>query len=148
MIREDLAGPQFSNWQPVSAWERAVRHGHRPGVFLLPNRVSLADTAERALFEKGFASILINGDQIPAAYLPSLLASVWSAGLIVLFTAEKPTLQLLDVLERVAGSSLFDLSADSDRRSREDIAAHMLSRAGTLRIGGPFDDSGKESINV
>jgi sulfate adenylyltransferase large subunit len=148
MIREDLGGKQVSSWQPVSVQERAARHGHRPWIFLLPNRASIADTAERVLFENGFATITINGDQIPAAFLPSLLASVWSAGLIVLLVSAKPTLQLLDVLERVAGSSLFDLDADFDQASGEDIAAHIASRAESLRVGGPFDGSEKESKNA
>jgi sulfate adenylyltransferase large subunit len=148
MIREDLGGQQGSGCQPVSAQERSARYGHRPWIFLLPNRASIADTAERALFENGFATITVNGDQIPAALLPSLLATVWSAGLIVLVVAEKPTLQLLDALERVAGRSLFDLSADFEQASREDIAAHIASRAESLRIGGPFDGSEKESGNV
>ena len=147
MIREDLAGQQISNYQPVSARERALRHGHRPGVFLLPNHRSITDAAERLLFEQGFAVVVINGDQIPAAHLPSLLASVWSAGLVVLLVAETPTMQLRDSLQQVAGSSLFDLNAGLDYSRREDLAAHILSRAETLRMGGPLGDSEQEAPN-
>jgi hypothetical protein len=148
MIREDLTPQQVSNGQPVSAAEKAARYGHRPGVFLLPNRASLTDTAERALFENGFGTITIDGDQIPPAYLPSLLASAWSAGLVVLLIIDKPTQQLVDALERLAGGSLFDMGLDSDRNNREEIAAQILSRAETLRIGGPSGQSEKEPANV
>jgi sulfate adenylyltransferase subunit 1 (EFTu-like GTPase family) len=148
MIRVDLTPQQVSNRQPVSAAEKAARYGHRPGVFLLPNRASLTDTVERALFENGFATITIDGGPIPSAYLPSLLASVWSAGLLVLLVIDKPSLQLIDALERVAGSSVFDLGPDSNRKNREEIAAQIVSRAETLRIGGPLDQSEKESANV
>ena len=148
MIREDLTPQQVSNGQPVSAAEKAARYGHRPGVFLLPARAPLIDTAERALFESGFTTITIDGDQISSAYLPSLLASVWSAGLLVLLVIGKPSPQLVDAIERVVGGSLFDMGPDSDRKSREEIAAQVVSRAEKLRIGGPSDQSEKESANV
>ena len=147
MIREDLTSQQVSNGQPLSATEKASRYGHRPGVFLLPNRVSLADTAERALFENGFATITIDGGHIPSAYLPSLLASASSAGLLVLLAIDKPSVQLVNALKRVAGGSLFDLDPDSDHQNGEQIAAHIVSRAQTLRIGGPSDQSEKEAAN-
>jgi hypothetical protein len=148
MIREDLTPQQVPNGQPVSAVEKAARYGHRPGVFLLPNRASLTDAAERALFENGFATITIDGDQIPSAHLPSLIASVWSAGLLVLLVIDKPSRQLVDALERVAGGSLFDMGPDSDRKIREEIPARVVSRAETLRIGGPSGQSVKEPANV
>jgi sulfate adenylyltransferase large subunit len=148
MIREDLTPQQVSNGQPVSAAEKAARYGHRPGVFLLPARAPLIDTAERAVFESGFTTITIDGDQISSAYLPSLLASVWSAGLLVLLVIGKPSPQLVDAIERVVGGSLFDMRPDSDRKSREEIAAQVVSRAEKLRIGGPSDQSEKESANV
>ena len=148
MIREDLTPQQVSKEQPVSAAEKAARYGHRPGIFLLPNRASLTDAAEQALFKNGFAAITIEGEQISSTYLPSLLTSVWSAGLIVLLVIDKPSAQLVDALTRVAGGSLFNLGPDSDRQNRGEIAAHILSRAETLRVGGPFDQSEKESSNA
>ena len=148
MIREDLTPRQVSNGQPVSAAEKAARYGHRPGVFLLPNRASLTDSAERALFENGFATVTIDGRQVPSAHLPSLLASAWSAGLLVLLVIDAPSLQLADALDHMAGGSLFDLVPDSDGKNREEIAAQIVSRAQTLRIGGPSGQSEKESANV
>jgi sulfate adenylyltransferase large subunit len=148
MIRQDLTPPPVSNCQPVSAAEKAARHGHRPGIFLLPNRAPLADTAERALFENGFATITIDGDHIPLAYLPSLLASIWSAGLLVLLVIDTPSLELVDALKRVAGGSLFDPGPDSDRKNLEEITLQILSHAEKLRIGGPLDQSEKESSNA
>jgi sulfate adenylyltransferase large subunit len=144
MIREDLTPQRVLNGQPVSAAEKAARHGHRPGVFLLPNRSSLADTAERALFENGFATITIDGDQIPSAHLPSLLASVWSAGFLILLVIDKRSRQLTYALEHMAGGSLFDLGPDSICKNREEIVAQIVSGAQTLRIGSPSDQSEKE----
>jgi sulfate adenylyltransferase large subunit len=148
MIREDLTPPPVSNGQPVSTAEKAARYGHRPGVFLLPNRAPLTDTAERALFEAGFATITIDGSRTPFEYLPSLVASVCSAGLIALLVVDKPSLQLVDALERAAGDSLFDLGPNSDRKNPQELAAQFVSQAETLRNGGPFDQSEKESDNV
>jgi sulfate adenylyltransferase large subunit len=147
MIRQDLTPPPVSNSQPVSAAEKAARYGHRPGAFLLPNRASFADTAERALFENGFATITIEGNHIPSAYLPSLLASIWSAGLLVLLVIDKPSRQLVDALKRVAVDSLFNLGPDSDRKNLEEITSQILSHAEKLRIGSPFDRSEKEPAN-
>jgi sulfate adenylyltransferase large subunit len=147
MIREDLTPKQVSNGQPVSAAEKAARYGHRPAVFLLPNRAPLTDTTERALFENGFATITIDGHEIPAEHLPSLLASVWSAGLLVLLAVDKPSAKLVDALKRVAGDSLFDPGPDSDRQNLEEITSQILSHAEKLRIGSPFDRSEKEPAN-
>jgi hypothetical protein len=148
MIVEDLTSRLASNRQPVSSAEKAGRYGHRPGVVLLPNRAALTDTAERALFENGFATITIDGNQLPSALFTPLLTSVWSAGLLILLVIDKPAPQLIDALEGVAGDSVFDLSPDSDRQNREEIAAEIVSRAEMLRIEGPFDQSGKEPANV
>jgi sulfate adenylyltransferase large subunit len=148
MIREDLTPQQVSNGQPVSTAEKAARYGHRPGIFLLPNRASLTDAAEQALFKNGFAAITIEGEQISSAYLPSLLTSVWSAGLIVLLVIDKPSAQIVDALTRVARGSLFNLGPDSDRKNPEEITAQILSHAEKLRIGSPFDQSEKEFANV
>jgi len=131
----------------VPAPERAARYGHRPGIFLLPNRASLADAAERALFENGFAAITIDGNQISSGYLLSLLKSVWSAGLLVLLVMDTASPQLAHALERMAGGSLFDLRLDSDGKSRDEIATQIVSRAETLRIGGPSDQSNREAAN-
>ena len=70
MIREDLpqesrisdrriSGPAIAG-ATVTAEERFARHGHRPGIFVVPNRDSLAEVAERALFDQGFATILLH----------------------------------------------------------------------------------------
>jgi hypothetical protein len=148
MMREDLTARQVSNDQPMLAAEKAARYGHRPGVFLLPNRASLTNTAARALFENGFATIIINGDQISSGYLPSLLASVCSAGLSVLLVIDQPSRRLVVALKRVAGDSLFNLGPDSDRKNLEEITAQILSHAEKLRIDSPFNQSEKESKNV
>jgi sulfate adenylyltransferase large subunit len=148
MIREYLAPQRFLNRQPVSGAEKAARYGHRPGVFLLPNRALLTNTAERVLFENGFATATIDGDQIPAAFLPSLIASLWPAGLLVLLVIDQPALQLVEALKQVAKGSLFNLGPDSDLQYGDDIAAQIVSQAKTLRIGGSFDQSQKESADA
>ncbi len=147
MIREDWTPQRASDRLPVSTTEKAARFGHRPAVFLLPNRASLIDTVERALFESGFATITFDDGQIPSAHLASLVASAWSAGLLVLLNIENPSAQVVDALARVAGGSLFAPEPDSDGKSREQIVQQILSRAETLRIGGPFDRSEKECAN-
>jgi sulfate adenylyltransferase large subunit len=148
MIRDDLTPQQVSDGQPVSAAEKASRYGHRPGVFLLTNRTSLIDSVERVLFENGFATITIDGNQTPFEYLPSLVASVCAAGLIVLLVIDRPSPQLVEALKRATADSVFDLGPNLDRKNLHEIAAQFVSEAERLRIGGPFDQSESESANV
>jgi hypothetical protein len=68
--------------------------------------------------------------------------------LLVLLVIDAPSLQLADALDHMAGGSLFDLVPDSDGKNREEIAAQIVSRAQTLRIGGPSGQSEKESAYV
>jgi hypothetical protein len=68
--------------------------------------------------------------------------------LIGLLVIDKPSLQLVGALERIAGGSLFDLGPNLDHENLQEFAAQFLSQAETLRIGGTFEQSGKESDNV
>jgi hypothetical protein len=148
MIREDLGGDQISEWRPVTAYERAAWYGHRPGIFLLPNRASLTERVEHALFKNGFATITLDGDQLPDMFLSSLFTSVWSAGLVVLLIGDKFSPDLQKALDRIAGESLLNFRGDSDQVSDEEIVSDILSRAASLRVGGPFDNSDKEATNA
>ena len=70
----------------VTGEERERRHGHKPGILLLGNRPSLGKSLERALFNSGFHSVVLDASGIASAPLSRLLASLYSAGLIVLCT--------------------------------------------------------------
>lgn len=145
MIREDLSklrlpGKHKANQTletgetAVTPQERIGRHGHRPGIFVIPGRDSLAESAERALFERGCETIVLRDGDSSSPPLPALLNLLWSAGLIVLFVSDETSKETKQVLELLAGDSLFDLSCTGSRLSREEELAQILSYADLLRV--------------
>jgi len=154
MIREDLSRPQSVGDEQgsraseigggaVTLQERIVRHGHRPGIFLLGNDDSLGESADRALFEMGFETSLLRGDQLSLASVAALLSHLWSAGLVVLLVSDRISPETLRDLEAVAGDSLFDLSNEGLRLSREEAVARILSHAESLRVRKAPENSGE-----
>jgi sulfate adenylyltransferase subunit 1 len=119
----------------VSPQERFERHGHLPAIFLLQGLRSHANAIERALFEKGFEAIALDGDSVASPDLVSVLNPLWSVGLIVIYFAEKIHAEVWTALEAVAGSSLFDSGVAEVRSDPQRAITHFLSRAELLRIG-------------
>jgi len=70
----------------VTAQERHGRHGHKPGVLLLGNRLKLAKSLERELFQNGFEVIVLDASGGASSALTVTLASLHAAGLLVLCT--------------------------------------------------------------
>src|SRR5262249_37155057 len=68
----------------VTAEERHRRHGHKPGILLLGNRLSLAKSLERALFQGGFEAVVVDGSGVASPVLAGFLTALYSAGLVVL----------------------------------------------------------------
>jgi sulfate adenylyltransferase large subunit len=131
MVREtflaDVPGPEGRNSASLAAklgdvtpQERHRRHGHKPGVFLLGNRLSLAKSLELALFQNGFEVILLDASDIASSALAAFLVSVHAAGLLALGTnasltpedvAELPFADIFHV-QNAAGLDMADSEAD------------------------------------
>ena len=153
MIREDLS-PQPAGLKPgnveqgkptsetghqaITPQERMARHGHRPAIFLLPERDALAPSADRALFENGFETILLYGDSFSPQLLSATVNLLWSAGLLVLLVGQ-PTKETRRSLEAVAGDSIFDLSHQELPLNPKAVIAQILSYAQPLRLSGKAD---------
>jgi sulfate adenylyltransferase large subunit len=145
MIRKDLAAPyatdneherptRGTSQEEVSPPERFARHGHRSAIFLIPNRGSLAETADRALFELGFETSLVWESSFSRGALAALLNVLWSAGLVVLLVSDRASTETRNILKAVAGDSLFDWSNEESQLGREAAVAKILLQAATLRI--------------
>jgi sulfate adenylyltransferase subunit 1 len=155
MIREALSGPRSVGDEnnknqiskvgrdAVTTEERIGRHGHHPAIFLISNRDSLAESAERALFEMGFETILVYEEGFSSQSLTASLNLLWSAGLIVLLVSNEKSRETRQVLEGLAGDSLFDLSSKGSHLSREDVLAQVLSHAESLQSSQGSRNSGK-----
>jgi sulfate adenylyltransferase large subunit len=155
MIREDLSGPQSAELEQrsveqknqtgpaVSPQERIIRHGHRPAIFILPERDALAESADRALFESGFETIRLHGDSFSTQSLAALLNLLWSAGLVVLLVLGKTAKESQRALEALAGDSIFDLSNQQLPLDRKQLIAKILFHAESLRVRFSSETSGK-----
>ena len=70
----------------VTPQERHSWHGHKPGIFLLGNRLTLAKSLERVLFQNGFEVVILDATGVASSTLRSFLASLHAAGMLVLCT--------------------------------------------------------------
>ena len=129
--------------EAVAPQDRFKRHGHLPAIFLLPNDF-LAESAERALFDEGFETIILDGDQIPSASITAILNPLLSAGLVVLLVAGNIPVETRRTLETLAGDSLFDFVTAESLVTHQDLASRILSRAAFLRLSQHSWTSEKE----
>jgi sulfate adenylyltransferase subunit 1 len=151
MIREDLSdlrdtgsaretGSSKTKQKAITTQERFERHGHRPAIFLLPKHDSLAESAERTLFDEGFETVALDGDAIPPAVVVEVLSRLWTAGLVVLIAAGKIQTEAQRTLETLAGDSFFDFA---NAVEGAELAAEIVSCAKLLRIDRFARPSGK-----
>jgi sulfate adenylyltransferase subunit 1 len=151
MIREDLSHPLDTrstreiasvgiSREGVTSQERVERHGHRPAIFLLPKRDWLAEPAERALFDKGFETVVLGGDAILASSVGEVLSRLWSAGFVVFFIAGKIHSEARRTIETLAGASLFDFT---NVEEGTELTGEIVACAELLRVEGSARPSGK-----
>jgi sulfate adenylyltransferase subunit 1 len=130
-IALDIAAEQ--KWRErVSAQERFERHGHRPAAFLLP--LSIANTTERALFDAGFETIVVDAQRTPPSSISVVLDRLWSVGFVILFAGGRVEAETRRVIEALAVDSFFDYSALPLGQSEEDFVAQIVARAESLWI--------------
>ncbi len=118
--------------EQVSAQERFERHGHRAAVFSLP--ASIANAAERALFDAGFEAIVVDAQRTPPSSIPVALDRLWSVGFVVLFAGDRVPFEMQRAMEALAGDSFFDYSALPSQQSEEVLVAQIVARAESLWI--------------
>jgi sulfate adenylyltransferase subunit 1 len=131
----------------VIARERHRRHGHKPGIFLLGNRVSLAKSLERVLFHSGFEAIVLDASGIASSVLNAVLSSLQDAGMLVLCTnaalapkelAELPTDSIF------LPTATSRLAAGDDETDDRRIAEEALNFAEKLRLSPGPDPARRE----
>ena len=152
MIREDLSQSvgagrheQEANSHGqkgrVAAEERHARHGHRPGIFLVSGNAPVAAMLERALFERGFETQLLTGEQVSSTGLLDVLSALWLAGFVIVYAAESVGSEERAALEGVAADRLFEISANRPHGSDQEILDQALPAAESLRMA---NEPGKE----
>jgi sulfate adenylyltransferase subunit 1 len=154
MIDEDLSersaarisrkdGRLAGSLEAINPQERFKRHGHLPAVFLISDHDFVAESAERALFDEGFETIVLDGGQIPSGSVAALLHPLWSAGFVVLFVAGSIPIATRRVLEMIAQDAFFDFVGSEPSLNREELERRILARAESVRLGRTSSTSGK-----
>lgn len=133
MIREDLSRTSFvrprreQDFEPrresVSLAERQQRHGHRPAVVVVSQRDTVAKSVERFLFDHGFEALLLKLEVIPQHSLSGICQSLWSAGLVVVFSGEEIQEAGRKALTAIAGDNLFEFT---DLPENDELATRQI----------------------
>jgi sulfate adenylyltransferase large subunit len=137
MIREALSpSPEGQNQtdetRATTPLERRIQHHkHRPAIFLLAGERSDAEQLERTLLDRGFETLLVNHNHIPALARRAFFTALWNLGVLALcWTAPKLRPRDRGVLASIAGQSVFDF-----RSHRLNSNGEALRIAETLRTG-------------
>jgi len=125
----EIAFPESAN-NGVSAEERYRRHGHHPASFLIPNQPGLATRLERALFAHGFEVLHLDAAAASPETLVEMIPATHALGAIAIYSGDALDPGVMDRLFTEATAALFDLSAEIENASEEEI----LRRAWRSRI--------------
>ena len=129
----EIAYPESAN-NSVSAEERYQRHGHRPATFLLPNQRGLATRLERALFNQGFEVLHLDAADASPETLVEMIRTTHALGAISIYPGDALDPRVMERLFIEATAALFDLSAETESASEEEILRRALALADSLRI--------------
>jgi hypothetical protein len=116
----------------VTLQERQHRHGHRPGILLVEGREALAKQLERSLFERGFEVLVLDGGTLSLQAHPPLLKTLWSAGLLVIYSCQAIAQADRDAVKALAGDYAFDLAALQLPADDREAVRHVLALAESL----------------
>jgi sulfate adenylyltransferase large subunit len=131
----------------VAAQERYHRHGHKPGVFLLGNRLSLAKSLERAFFQEGFEVVVVDGSGVASPVLAGFLTSLYSAGTLALCTnaalarGDLARFPREDIFE---AAKILDAAKPEAETTDAQIIQQALRFAEKLRVSSEHHPAGKE----
>ena len=131
----------------VAAQERYHRHGHKPGVFLLGNRLSLAKSLERAFFQEGFEVVVVDGFGVASPVLAGFLTSLYSAGTVALCTnaalarGDLARFPREDIFE---AARILDAAKPEAETTDAQIIQEALRFAEKLRVSSEHHPAGKE----
>jgi len=110
-VDSENAGTARVNKGALTLPERQQRHGHGPAILLVEGRDALARQLERSLFERGFEVLVLEGDPLSSEALLPLLNTLWSAGLLVIYSCQAIRQADRDAIKALAADYAFDLAA-------------------------------------
>jgi sulfate adenylyltransferase large subunit len=111
--------------------ERILRHGHRPGIFMVSGERAQAEALEREFVSRGFEAVLVNHNEIPTPGRKAFFTTLWNLGLVVIcWSATRIRPKDRGVLAAIGKDAVFHLSAGGG-----DLNAEALLIAEKLRAG-------------
>ena len=156
MIREELSSEPFElaprtpvvqeEAAPVTQQQRSERRGHFPAVLLVDGDGAFAEILESRLFARGFDTILIRQEDLPAAVHPAFLSALRSAGLLVVLQSAEVSPQYRAELRQAAREFFFDCSASMSPGSTDDRLARALVFAERLRLKFEFRGESESGV--
>jgi sulfate adenylyltransferase subunit 1 len=147
--RGEIAGREVAG---VDLRERCERNGHYPAIVTVGNRAELGARVERAMFERGFTALHVEGAEIAPDAITNVLRMAVNAGLTVIYSGGALT---ADVKRRVTAESArwFDAAgletsdagtAAANQTSADDeIVRRALAFAQTLLLKPAADAQSK-----
>jgi bifunctional enzyme CysN/CysC/sulfate adenylyltransferase subunit 1 len=136
-VVDEIAGGLSS--AGVAPQERSERNGHFPGVIFVGNRPEIGARAERALFDRGFATVHVNGEAIAPEAIRDVLRVAQEAGCVVIFSGAVES-RLVHAVGRVFDATAL---AASESGLNEGLVRAVLAFAQTLRLKAAAKDSRK-----
>jgi sulfate adenylyltransferase large subunit len=129
----------------VRAEERYQRHAHYPATFLLENQPALASRLERALFERGFEVLHLEGDEAFPYALLETIRLTQRIGVISIYSGDPLDAGAKERLGAEVKYSLFDLSRKNQNANEEEVLRRALALADALRFRKPQNQ--QEGVN-
>jgi sulfate adenylyltransferase large subunit len=117
----------------VAPVERFERHGHLPATFLLAG--AALESAERALFEAGFETIVLRANALDHNSLLHVTDLLHTAGFVIVANAHDLGDAAVNGIKQGNGErTVFDLSSDAEEISVGELVSKVLTLAQSLRL--------------
>ena len=124
---------------------RYERHGHYPATFLLENRPALASRLERALFERGFEVLHLDGAAASPGTLAQTIRAILGIGAVSIYSGDVLDAETKEQLVADVKAKLFELSRENENANDEEVFRRALAVAQSLRFAKP--ESNEEEAN-
>jgi sulfate adenylyltransferase large subunit len=129
----------------VSAKARYERHGHYPAIFFLENRPALACRLERALFERGFEVLHLDGAAASPGAFAQTIRAMLGIGVVSIYSGDVLDAETKEQLVADVKAKSFDLSRENENANDEEVFRRALALVESLRFA--ILESNEEEAN-
>jgi sulfate adenylyltransferase large subunit len=116
---------------------RYERHGHYPATFLLENLPALASRLERALFERGFEVLHLDGAAVSPGALAQTIRAMLGIGAVSIYSGDVLHAETKEQLVADVKVKLFELFRENENANDGELFRRALALAESLRFANP-----------